>query len=190
METQTAKLTYEQIRQIIIDKCREQSACGSKNNPHDQEFGKLINADTEEGFWTVIKNNALWAHEHGVISIEILEKYDIKTLNENNIFIDGGVRNLDKDKCCINYYGTVSENNGTVSYNGNNGTVSENYGTVSENSGTVSKNYGTVSKNYGTVSYNGNYGTVSGNYGTAVVIERQNKRIYMKNGEFEIVYFE
>ena len=51
-------------------------------------------------------------------------------------------------------------------------------------------NYGTVSKNYGTVSYNGNNGTVSENYGTAVVIERQKKRIYMKKGEFEIIYFD
>ena len=162
MKKETKKvLTYKQIRKIIIEKCIEQNACGVSSTPHDKEFGKLIATKTEKDFWEIIKINALWAHNYGVISVELFEKYDLKKLNENHIFIDGGSRDLPNNTLAINY-------NGTVSYNGNNGTVSG--------------NYGTVSRNYGTVS--GNYGTVSRNYGTGVYIERQNKKIFVKKGEF------
>ena len=140
------KITFEQIKEIIITECKAKNAC-------QPEFKKLLAASNETDFWTVIKNNGYWAHNNGVISVELFERYDIEVLKENLIFIDGGTRSLSNGAVAINYNGTVSENNGTVSYNGNNGTVSK-------------------------------------NNGTGVVIERQNKKIYIKRNEFEIVYFD
>ncbi len=174
-------LTFPEIREIIIQECKVKGAC-------IPEFTKLKAAENETDFWTVIKNNAFWAHENGVISIPLFEKYDIEKLKENCIFIDSGSREIAKGTLAINYSGTVSENSGTVSYNGNSGTVSKNSGTVSKNSGTVSKNSGTVSENSGTVSENS--GTVSENSGMGVYIERQNKKIYIKKSEFEIIYLD
>ncbi len=155
------KLSFSEIREIIIQRCKDNNAC-------QPEFKKLLAAQNEFEFWTVIKNNGYWAcHQTNTITVELLEQYDISALNENHIYIEEKTFELPKEALAINFNGTVSKNNGTVSYNENNGTVSENYGTVS-------KNYGTVSKNYG----------------TAVVIERYKRKIYMKKGEFEIVYFD
>ena len=131
------KLSFEEIREIIIQKCIEKEACGSQNTPYDEEFGKLMNSKNEADFWKIICINGSWAVSHNVISVEILEQYDANILNNHNIFIEKKECVIDESVLSINLSGTVTDN-----------------------------------------------------YGTAVVIERQNNRIYMKKGEFEIIYFD
>ncbi|MES2395868.1 MAG: hypothetical protein V4549_07690, partial [Bacteroidota bacterium] len=80
------KLTYKQIRKIIIEKCIAEKACGSENTPHDKEFGKLINAETESEFWQVIVANGQWSYEHGILNIELFERYGQEKMAQFGLF--------------------------------------------------------------------------------------------------------
>jgi hypothetical protein len=82
-------LTFEEIRKIITDKCMEMNACSSQNTPYDQEFDKLVRAESEADFWEEIKRNAYWAHSNGAISVELFARYDHDVLNANQIFVSG-----------------------------------------------------------------------------------------------------
>ena len=174
------KLTYEEIRKIIIDKCIEQDACVP-------EFTKLKNAKTESDFWEVIKINYLWSFDNKIISVELFENYDHKKLNDCQIFVSG--TNILEAGLAIMMGGTLSDMRGGTLSNMRGGTLSDMRG------GTLSNMWGgTLSNMWGGTLSDMRGGTLSDKIkkasGTAVVRCLSTKKIYIKKGEFEIVYFD
>ena len=63
---QMEKLSFEEIREIIIQKCIEKEACGSQNTPYDEEFGKLMNSKNEADFSLNIPIVAIAGNNAGI----------------------------------------------------------------------------------------------------------------------------
>jgi hypothetical protein len=77
--------TYEKFREEIIRLCKENSACKT-------QFKKLISAETEEGFCTVLKENFHWCVENNVVTEHTVTKYK-EIFNRNSIYCNEDVEN-------------------------------------------------------------------------------------------------
>jgi hypothetical protein len=77
--------TYETFREEIIDLCKENSAC-------KEEFKKLVSAETEEGFCTVLKDNFHWCVKNNVVTEQTVTKYK-EIFNRNSIYCNEDVKN-------------------------------------------------------------------------------------------------
>jgi len=76
--------TYKTFREEIIDLCKENSAGKA-------EFKKLVSAETEELFCTVLKDNFHWCTENNVVTESIVTKYK-EIFNRNSIYCNEDVK--------------------------------------------------------------------------------------------------
>jgi hypothetical protein len=77
--------TYEKFREEIIQLCKENSDC-------KEEFKKLVSAETEAGFCTVLKDNFYWCVENNIVTEQTVTKYK-EIFNRNSIYCNEDVEN-------------------------------------------------------------------------------------------------
>jgi hypothetical protein len=75
--------TYETFREEIIRLCKKNNAC-------KEEFKKLVSAETEELFCTVLKDNFIWCTENNVVTEHTVTKYK-EIFNRNSIYCNEDV---------------------------------------------------------------------------------------------------
>ena len=158
------KITFKEIRQSIIDLCKQNHAC-------KPEFTKLVSAETEAEFWKVILNNGNWCYTNNIFNIDLLNSYGQYKLSEFGLFWT--------DKYTTNINSFVMGNSSVVAC-GNSSVVAR------DNSSVVAwdNSYVRINKYSSNVSSN-----IKINNSSVLTSHKENK-IYIKKGAFEIIYLD